>query len=154
MSVIDALKISNRWLAISILGLLGLVMGLGFYTFVYARGYSYLSDNPKACVNCHVMQPIYDRWSHSSHRSVAKCNDCHAPHSLLGKYSVKAINGLKHGYAFTTGDFHEPIMIKDFNRKVVLENCNYCHGALTSVIEHDQKKLDCLRCHAGVGHGF
>lgn len=34
----------------------GLVLGLGFYTFVYAKGYSYLSDRSEACTNCHVMQ--------------------------------------------------------------------------------------------------
>jgi len=26
------------------------------YTFVYARGYSYMTDNAEACMNCHVMQ--------------------------------------------------------------------------------------------------
>lgn len=35
---------------------LGLAVGVGAYTFVYARGYSYLTDNAEACVNCHIMQ--------------------------------------------------------------------------------------------------
>ena len=35
---------------------IGLAVGVGAYTFVYARGYSYMTDNAEACVNCHVMQ--------------------------------------------------------------------------------------------------
>ena len=31
--------------------LLGLVIGLGFYTFIYSKGYSYLTNDPAACVN-------------------------------------------------------------------------------------------------------
>jgi cytochrome c nitrite reductase small subunit len=35
----------------------GLIVGLGAYTFLYAKGYSYLTNNPEACTNCHVMRP-------------------------------------------------------------------------------------------------
>jgi cytochrome c nitrite reductase small subunit len=35
---------------------LGLAAGLGAFTFVYARGYSYLSNDPSACANCHIMR--------------------------------------------------------------------------------------------------
>ena len=37
-------------------GLIGLALGVGAYTFVYAKGYSYLSNDPQACANCHVME--------------------------------------------------------------------------------------------------
>jgi cytochrome c nitrite reductase small subunit len=70
--------------------LLGVVIGLGAYTFIYAKGYSYLTNNPAACANRHVMQAEYDAWQKSSHHSVATCNDCHTPHNLIGKYAVKA----------------------------------------------------------------
>lgn len=40
----------------------GLAAGLGAYTFVYARGYSYLTNDPSACGNCHVMREQYDGW--------------------------------------------------------------------------------------------
>ncbi len=51
--------------------LIGLAVGLGAYTFIYAKGYSYLTNNPAACANCHVMQAQYDAWMKSSHHSVA-----------------------------------------------------------------------------------
>src|SRR5262245_40855059 len=35
---------------------LGLFAGIGGYTFYYAEGVTYLSDEPRACVNCHVMR--------------------------------------------------------------------------------------------------
>ena len=42
-------------LALSIL--LGVPAGVGAFTFVYAKGFSYMSSDPRACVNCHVMKP-------------------------------------------------------------------------------------------------
>jgi nitrate/TMAO reductase-like tetraheme cytochrome c subunit len=65
---------------------LGLAIGLGGYTFIYSKGYSYLTNNPAACANCHVMRAQYDAWLKSSHRSAATCNDCHTPHNIFGKY--------------------------------------------------------------------
>ena len=52
-----------------ILGItIGLAVGVGAYTFAYARGYSYMTDNAEACVNCHVMQEQYSGWLKSSHQ--------------------------------------------------------------------------------------
>ena len=55
-----------RWPLLLAAGTLGAVVGLGLYTFVYARGASYLGNDPAACVNCHVMTEQYDGW-HSQH---------------------------------------------------------------------------------------
>ena len=42
--------------------LLGIPLGIGAFTFVYAKGFSYLSPDPRACVNCHIM-PIVNQPS-------------------------------------------------------------------------------------------
>jgi cytochrome c nitrite reductase small subunit len=63
--------------------LLGAFVGLGIYTAYYSKAYSYLLDDPKACMNCHVMKDAYDGWRVSSHRSVT-CNECHTPHDMEG----------------------------------------------------------------------
>ncbi len=68
----------------------GVLAGIGSYTFVYAKGYSYLTNDPRACANCHVMQDHFDAWTRSSHRAVAVCNDCHTPPGLVPKYLTKA----------------------------------------------------------------
>ena len=96
----------------------GVIVGIGGFTFIYAQGYSYLTNDPRACANCHVMREQLDGWVKSSHRAVAGCNDCHTPPDFVGKYYTKARNGFWHSFYFTTGGFHEPIRINEFNRGV------------------------------------
>ena len=134
--------------------LVGITVGIGAFTFVYARGGSYLTNDPLACANCHVMNEQYDGWVKSSHRQVAVCNDCHTPHNILGKYTTKALNGFLHSYAFTTGDFAEPIRITERNRLITEDACRHCHHDLVLQIDHHESAspLICIRCHSGVGH--
>jgi len=42
--------------------LVGLMPGVGLYTFGYARGASYMTDDPAACANCHVMRDQFESW--------------------------------------------------------------------------------------------
>lgn len=137
--------------------LFGLAAGASMYVFVYARGASYLSNDPTACVNCHVMNEHYDGWLTSSHHAVATCNDCHTPHSFFGKYWTKAENGFHHAKAFTLQDFHEPIRIREKNARIVEANCVLCHETMVSeLVEHRRDHNtppDCVRCHSDVGHG-
>lgn len=144
-------------LSISSVILVSILIGLGAYSFIYARGYSYLSDDPKACINCHIMQDNYDSWSKSGHQYVAKCNDCHLPHgSIVGKYAAKAMNGFHHGWAFTSQDFKEPIQLKDSSRQVTQQSCLKCHSPMVQAMDIGHKNDDvknCLHCHRSVGHG-
>lgn len=133
----------------------GVAAGLGGYTFVYARGYSYLADDPAACANCHVMDEQYSGWIKSSHRAVATCNDCHTPHGLLGKYATKASNGFWHSFFFTTGTFHEPIRIGERNRSIAEDSCRRCHAEMVVAMDGPhghQPPSSCVRCHGAVGH--
>lgn len=137
--------------------LIGIAAGLGAFTFGYARGASYMTNDPAACVNCHVMREQYDGWQHSSHRSVAVCNDCHTPPGLVPKYYTKAINGWNHSVAFTSGRFHEPITINARNRRVTESACRKCHQRVVDAIDHGsaargERTLQCIRCHGSVGH--
>jgi cytochrome c nitrite reductase small subunit len=137
--------------------LLGVLLGVGVFTFHYAEGFSYLSTDPKACVNCHIMRPQYDSWQKSSHHAVAKCIDCHLPHDFVGKYIAKAENGYHHSKGFTFQDFHEPIMIKSKNARILQANCLACHGdlvhQLVGGVNGDPDEVQCVHCHSGVGHG-
>jgi cytochrome c nitrite reductase small subunit len=133
----------------------GMVIGLSAYTFLYARGASYLTDNPAACANCHIMQEQYDGWIKASHRSAAVCNDCHTPRGILAKYVAKASNGFWHSFAFTTGRFPEPLHIGARNQAITEQACRTCHGSIVEAIEgphHRVSTLSCMRCHAQVGH--
>jgi cytochrome c nitrite reductase small subunit len=84
---------------------IGIAVGVGVYTFAYARGWSYLTDDPAACANGHVMREQFDGWLKSSHRAVATCNHCHTPVNFIGKYATKASNGFWHSFFFTTGGY-------------------------------------------------
>jgi cytochrome c nitrite reductase small subunit len=144
----------ERIFTVVILSLFGIAFGLGLFTFTYAKGFSYLSNDPAACVNCHIMREQYEGWSHSSHKAVATCNDCHTPHRFPDKWVIKGVNGFNHSVAFTTGNFPEPIMIRGFNANIAQENCVDCHT--TTVTEMhlfvSDEELDCVACHGNVGH--
>lgn len=134
---------------------IGLAGGVGGYTFIYARGGSYLTDDPAACANCHVMQEYYDAWLKSSHRAAAVCNDCHTPAGLGRKYATKANNGFWHSFAFTTGRFPEPLRITARNQEIAQESCEKCHAEILLAMDgpHGRNQpLRCVRCHHSVGH--
>lgn len=137
--------------------LLGVLIGAGGYTFQSAQGLSYLSNDPKGCVNCHIMREQFDGWQKASHHAHATCNDCHTPHNFVGKYYTKAENGFWHSKGFTLQDFHEPIMIRPKNRTVLDNACLHCHEQFVSeVTGHgpaEEHTFDCVRCHSQVGHG-
>jgi cytochrome c nitrite reductase small subunit len=137
--------------------LAGVSAGVGGHTFFYAKGLSYLSSDPKACVNCHIMREQYDGWQKASHHAVATCSDCHIPHDFIGKWMTKGLNGYHHSEAFTLQNFHEPIRIKPGNAAILNANCRHCHqDYVREITAHrviNDEELYCVRCHASVGHG-
>ena len=139
-----------------VLGVLtGMALGLGLFTFGYARGFAYMTDDPAACANCHVMRDQYSGWMKGSHRTAAVCNDCHSPSGLVPKYATKMRNGFFHSLAFTTGRFPEVIQVTAFNHAITERACIKCHSEIVAGIEsvraHGQE-VQCIQCHARVGH--
>jgi cytochrome c nitrite reductase small subunit len=135
--------------------LFGLVVGVGAFTFHYAEGTSYLSDDPAACANCHIMWEQYDSWTASSHSPAVGCVDCHLPHGPVTKWLSKAENGWNHSVAFTLQNYPDPIRIKPRNLRIVQTNCVSCHGDLVhTTLPTDRSGLDfgCTHCHVEVGH--
>lgn len=133
----------------------GIILGMAVYTFAFARGHSYLSDNSEACVNCHVMRDQFLSWHKSSHGAVANCNSCHTPPGTLSKYLTKAQNGVAHAWAFSTGFYPENIRITDRNKEVTVRACIGCHGNVFShpaPLQDAAKDHSCLQCHSDVGH--
>ncbi len=134
-----------------------MALGTGLFTFHYAEGLSYFSTDPKACKNCHIMNEQYDSWVKGPHHAFAGCVDCHLPHTFVAKYLAKASNGYHHSKGFTLEDFHEPIMIKPGNAKILQDACLRCHGEFVHDIVRGSTTADdavrCVHCHRGVGHG-
>ncbi len=134
---------------------LGCFFGVAGFTFQYGEGLSYLTKDPRACMNCHIMAPQFDSWQKASHHTVASCIDCHLPHDLVGKYLAKADNGYRHSKAFTLQDYAEPIRITPGNSRILQENCVGCHAELVDSIVHgaSDEAVNCVHCHQTVGHG-
>ena len=145
----------RRSIQLGLAAVAGVVLGLAGFTLAYAKGLSYVSDAPEACVNCHVMRDQYEGWLRGPHQAVATCNGCHVPQDFFGKWTAKALNGFHHSKAFTLQNFHEPIRITPRNAAALEGNCLRCHGDFVSELErgHAGEPAGCTRCHAGVGHG-
>ena len=141
----------------------GILVGLGVYVFYTSKAHSYLSDKPETCVNCHIMAPQYATWSHSSHREVATCNDCHVPHdNIFNHYYFKAKDGMRHATMFTLRLEPQVIFIHEPGQRVVHQNCIRCHDQqirdpklVASVKDHTAHTTDraCWDCHREVPHG-
>jgi cytochrome c nitrite reductase small subunit len=157
-SQLASLKSQTRTTALLATGIaltLGAAAGLGCFTFVYGKGASYLGNDPNACANCHIMQDHLDAYVKSSHRAVATCNDCHTPPGFIAKYFTKAEHGFFHSLAFTTGNFHDPIEIKERSRRVTENACRKCHQDIVHDIDRTTASygnISCIRCHSSVGH--
>lgn len=147
---------------------LGVGVGLGAYTFSYAKGWSYFGTEPSACANCHIMEPQFAGWQKGSHHAVARCIDCHLPVAFIPKYVAKAENGYRHGKLFTTQTFEEPITVKAAGKEILQANCQRCHADLvhgmlgigdydvdgrSGEAERARQGASCISCHWTVGHG-
>nr|WP_315123708.1 cytochrome c nitrite reductase small subunit [uncultured Capnocytophaga sp.] len=142
--------------------LAGMLIGLAGYIFYISKAHSYLSDDPKACVNCHIMEPEYATWFHSSHGRNTVCNDCHVPHdNVFRKYYFKANDGLRHATMFTFRMEPQVIRMHAPGQKVVQENCIRCHsdlvdevsiGKVTAPMAHQGNGKLCWECHREVPH--
>ena len=140
----------------------GIAVGLGAYTTYMSRAFSYLSDDPSACVNCHIMAPYYQSWNHSSHARWATCNDCHVPEGFVEGYAFKAVDGLYHAAMFTFRAEPQVIRPRDASNKVILQNCIRCHTQLntefvkTGMVDYadvkNGREKACWDCHRDVPH--
>ncbi len=148
--------VKNTRLAVVVFGaLLGVAGGLGVFTFGYAKGHSYLSNRPAACVNCHAMNDVYASWGKSSHHAAATCNDCHTPGNPVAKYAIKLSNGFFHSFAFTSGRYPDAIQIKRGSLQIANASCRRCHADIVTAVEgvhRGSAQRSCVRCHTSVGH--
>jgi cytochrome c nitrite reductase small subunit len=143
-------------------GLLGLFAGLFIYTVLASRAFSYFSEDPEVCLNCHVMGPYFQSYRKSSHSLKATCNDCHVPQdNTFRSYAFKFYDGLYHAAVFSTGTEPQVIRANEGTKKVILENCVRCHSPLvedylkmgTSMEEAlSGKEKSCFDCHRDMPH--
>lgn len=140
-------------------------LGMGLHLVRESKATSYLSSDPKACINCHVMESYYATWQHSSHAERAKCVDCHLPvDNYIDKYASKTRDGWNHSVAFTLSTYGKRMLITEDGARRVQENCIRCHASFSGMIVRaadryhafDSESLGerkCWDCHRSVPHG-
>ncbi len=142
----------------------GILCGLIAYLVFVSKAASYLSDDPKTCVNCHIMGTYYATWNHSSHARNATCNDCHVPHdSFFKKWLFKGKDGLRHASIFALRMEPQVIKALDASAEVIMDNCIRCHTQLNQEFVNTGrvtfsdvtcgKGKACWDCHREVPHG-
>lgn len=162
LQVWNLIKPRGGWMYPAII-ISGSFIGLFIYTFFASRAYSYLSDRPETCVNCHIMSPYYATWLHSSHGRNTTCNDCHVPNdNIFNKFFFKAKDGLRHAAVFTIRGEAQALQTIGTSSEVIMNNCIRCHTQLnTEFIKtgrmgfKELKEMNgntCWDCHRNVPH--
>ena len=142
----------------------GIMAGLLLIIIHVSNIFSYLSDRPETCMNCHIMGTQYATWMHSAHREVTNCNDCHVPQdNIIKKYMFKAMDGLRHSYVFTLRAEPQAIIIKKQGEQAVSDNCKRCHESLflSPALKNENlynvstsEGRFCWHCHRETPHGL
>jgi len=156
---------NSKFLVISAITVFLVAIGYFVYVLNASKALSYLSTDPKACINCHVMNTQYATWQHSSHKDVG-CIECHLPtDGFVNKYVAKAKDGWNHSVAFTLGTYDNAIRISDDAAQRVQNNCISCHSkTVSTMIDNSDKNHNfqvgdvatgrkCWECHKSVPHG-
>lgn len=157
---------NSKFLVYSALFVFAIAIGMFAYIVNASKALSYLSDDPKACINCHVMNTQYATWQKSMHGETATCVDCHLPRDgMINKYIAKAKDGWNHSVAFTLGSFDHAMMITEDGADRVQKNCVTCHATIASTLienadrhhQFDNPDMStdrrCWDCHKEVPHG-
>lgn len=154
--------VPQKWKTVFFL-MAGAVTGLILYLIHISNFFSYMSDDPKTCMNCHIMGPQYASWYHSSHRENATCNDCHVPQdNIFNTMFFKAMDGMRHSAIFTMRTEPQAIIIKSMGEGAVQKNCLRCHQKTleplhamknNSINSNHGKGRKCWECHQHVPHG-
>jgi len=142
------------------------VVGLFAYLVHASKFFTYFTEDPKVCVNCHTMNTQYAAWEHSSHRERATCVECHLPQdSFVAKYMAKSKDGFNHTYAMTFRTYEDrSIEASPSAQKRIQGNCIACHREMVSQMTDNaqlymkggktgQIGRKCWSCHRYVPHG-
>jgi cytochrome c nitrite reductase small subunit len=151
-----------RW-RLPVFLLFAVFCGLSAVVLYISNAGAYLSDDPAACMNCHIMAPQYATWDHSSHARKVTCNDCHVPQeNVFRTYAFKASDGLRHAFMFTFRLEPQVIRVHSAGKSVIQENCIRCHEnavGMTTIqfVSYEDAVNDeghlCWDCHRETPHG-
>ncbi len=137
-----------------------LAAGLGLITLFLVVE---VSSQPRFCGSCHVMEPYYESWKHSSHREIA-CVECHIPPGVAQEVRKK-YEALSMVVSYFTGTYgtnpwaevddasclrcHERRLLAG---KELFGDVIFNHGPHLSELRRG-KRLRCTSCHSQIVQG-
>jgi hypothetical protein len=106
-----------RWLLLLPIALLLLAVPAGSIYYTAAGG--------KACIRCHEIQPAYDQWMMSTHRSV-ECKECHG--SIFSTDPGFHLNNVRQLWRHVRDEVPERLLLRqrDISRGMNAR-CGQCH---------------------------
>jgi nitrate/TMAO reductase-like tetraheme cytochrome c subunit len=142
----EPISLKARLLIIALIAVI--VFGGGFVAYKF---YDFTQNNPKFCVGCHLMQPAYDSWAKSEHKSL-NCHDCH--HLTIPEQNQLLISFV----------LHRPNKVPERHKGQVIVSskyCNQCHteaggkaARINKSLFHAKhvymEQIECTECHGEV----
>lgn len=177
----ELLKRPSTAVPVSVLLLVGIVVGIGFWaTFHAVLGYTNTED---FCISCHEMKDrSYADLRETIHfvnrtGTRAICSDCHVPHEFLPKMKAKIVATKDLFFHMTgkidTAEKYEAhrlqmaVSVWDTLKASDSHECRNCHQNVWSdmsaqfggAARHHKQALDsgnmtCIDCHQGIAHGL
>ena len=137
--------------------LVGVALGLGAYTFAYAKGWSYLTNDSQGLRELPRDERAVRRLAEGQPPLGGRLQRLpRAPHASWPSTATKARNGFWHSYYFTIGGFPEPIQASARSREIAENACRHCHEpvvqAMGTPAHAGSREISCIRCHGSVGH--
>ncbi len=127
--------------------ILVIVVGGGVVAYKF---YDFTQNNPKFCVGCHLMQPAYDSWAKSAHKTL-NCHQCH--HLTIPEQNQLLISFI----------LHRPTSVPARHGKTIVhqEVCERCHTTgkgkaprINNSLFHAKhvfmQQIQCTQCHGEV----
>ncbi len=142
-------------------------LGIAFAVFIIGNiAFIEYSMSPSFCASCHIMQPYYDMWANSQHKSVA-CVDCHYPPGfreeikgkfqavsqvakfLTGTYSTKPYAEIEDASCLRSG-CHATRLLRGkvlFKKGIIFDHTPHLTQMRAGI------KLRCTSCHSQIVQG-
>ncbi len=135
-------------------------------TVIFLFTFVMVSDHPKFCTTCHIMQPYYDSWKTSTHNEV-NCLDCHFEPGIGGFIKGK-YTALSQVAQYITGTYGTRFWAEIEDSSCLREGChserllegnvnylgrvNFDHTTHLGELRRG-KELKCTSCHSAIAMG-
>jgi nitrate/TMAO reductase-like tetraheme cytochrome c subunit len=122
-----------------------------------------VSESPRFCLSCHIMEPYYKSWEGSSHNDV-NCLECHYPPTLAGHAESK-FRAISQVVQYFTGSYGTRLWAEIDDEACLREGCHekrllerraeYKEGIAFDHAAHlgemrRGKRLRCTSCHSQI----